>query len=519
MLFSRKPQKPLREMAAEFIFQNSPDAYFVLDGGAICECNAALEEFMGQPRDQLIGITPDRLSPERQPDGRPSSEAAVHINDALTKGSARFEWMHQRLDGTPLPMAVTLLRADLDGRPMLICFWRDLRETEKLRQSEKAARDQAAEVVQQQKVALDSLAGALAKLAKGDLTVRLTQEVAAAYQALKDDFNSAMEALHNALASIAGGAQEVQTGAVEITQASEELSHRTEQQAASLEESVSALSEITGAVRKTADMSRKARDVGVTTRGASHDGSETVRKAFEAMRMIEKSSQQIGQIIGVIDEIAFQTNLLALNAGVEAARAGDAGRGFAVVASEVRALAQRSADAAREIKGLIATSSTQVQDGVTLVADTGKAFEQIGTGVKDISTVVEQIMKSAEEEATGLHEINSAMGQLDQVTQQNAAMSEEASAASQSLAEQGERLARLIGQFRIEVSSDKAIERELKKAAPHAFREPRASAPDERRRPAARPFAPAAPPRRVAAAGGSNRAPAAEHGQRNWTEF
>jgi len=147
MLFSRKTQKPLREMAAEFIFQNSPDAYFVLDGGAICECNAAMEEFMGQPRDQLIGITPDRLSPERQPDGRPSSEAAVgHINDALTKGSARFEWVHPRLDGTPLPMAVTLLRADLDGRPMLICFWRDLRDTEKLRQSEKAARDQAAEV-------------------------------------------------------------------------------------------------------------------------------------------------------------------------------------------------------------------------------------------------------------------------------------------------------------------------------------------------------------------------------------
>ena len=266
-------------------------------------------------------------------------------------------------------------------------------------------------------------------------------------------------------------------------------------------------------------MSRQARGVVGATHGASQKGAETVRKAIDAMAKIEKSSQQIGQIIGVIDEIAFQTNLLALNAGVEAARAGDAGRGFAVVASEVRALAQRSAEAAREIKGLIAASSTQVQDGVTLVVDTGKAFEQIESGVKDISAVVEQISKSAEEEATGLEQINGAMGQLDQVTQQNAAMSEEASAASVSLAEQGERLAQLIGQFQIEVSSDNAIEREPKKAAPHAFRELRAPAPKEGRQPPTRPLAPPVRPRRAAAAGGANRMPAAGRVDHDWTEL
>ena len=213
MFFNRKPEKSLCELTAEFIFQNSPDAYFVLDGAAICECNAALEKFMGQPRDKLIGVTPDRLSPERQPDGRPSSEAAVgYINAAMSKGCARFEWMHRRLDGSPLPMEVTLLRADLGGRPALISFWHDLRETMKLRQVEQIARAQAAETAQQQKAALDALAAALAGLAKGDLTIRVTQPVAAAYQALKDDFNRAMEAVHNALASIAGSAEVVMAG-------------------------------------------------------------------------------------------------------------------------------------------------------------------------------------------------------------------------------------------------------------------------------------------------------------------
>jgi methyl-accepting chemotaxis protein len=339
------------------------------------------------------------------------------------------------------------------------------------REAEEArAREQAQADANERAGVVTAIGEGLARLASHDLTFRIHERLPEAYEGLRADFNAAMESLTKVVEGVVTSSDAVQTGTSEISAASDDLSRRTEQQASSLEETTSALGEITNTVRQTADMSKHAREIVGLARNASQEGAETVRRAVEAMRTIEKSSKEIGHIIGVIDEIAFQTNLLALNAGVEAARAGDAGRGFAVVASEVRALAQRSADAAKEIKSLIATSSTQVQDGVALVVDTGKAFEQIGAGVKDISTVVEQISKSAGEEATGLHEINSAMGQLDQVTQQNAAMSEEASAASQSLAEQGQRLAELIGQFRIERSSKGAIEQELKKAVPHVFR-------------------------------------------------
>jgi methyl-accepting chemotaxis protein len=181
---------------------------------------------------------------------------------------------------------------------------------------------------------------------------------------------------------------------------------------------------------------------------AEHSGA-VVREAVSAMAEIETSAQQISQIIGVIDEIAFQTNLLALNAGVEAARAGDAGKGFAVVASEVRALAQRSAEAAKEIKALISASSQQVDKGVNLVGETGKALERIVTQVAQINGVVAEIAASAQEQATGLQQVNTAVNQMDQVTQQNAAMVEESTAASHALAQETEELARLIGRFEV----------------------------------------------------------------------
>ena len=356
----------------------------------------------------------------------------------------------------------------------------------------------------------------LEKLAEQDLTFRIRERLPEAYEKLQTDFNAAIDKLTTVVQGVAASSHALQVGTSQISAASDDLSHRTEQQASSLEETTSALGEITNAIRKTAEMSKHAREIVATTRGASHEGAETVRKAVESMRTIEKSSQQIGQIIGVIDEIAFQTNLLALNAGVEAARAGDAGRGFAVVASEVRALAQRSAEAAKEIKGLIATSSAQVHDGVTLVDDTGKVFEQIETGVKDISSVVEQISKSADEETTGLQEINIAMGQLDQVTQQNAAMSEEATAASHSLAEQGDRLAQLIAQFRIERLSKNALEEELRGAAPHMFRQPDAPKQEGARQ------SKVAPSRRQVSRAGRRSVPGSRAGgaeEADWTEF
>jgi len=202
-------------------------------------------------------------------------------------------------------------------------------------------------------------------------------------------------------------------------------------------------------VRKTAEGAGQARDAVGTARGDAERSGAVVRDAVSAMSEIENSAQQISQIIGVIDEIAFQTNLLALNAGVEAARAGDAGRGFAVVASEVRALAQRSADAAKEIKTLISASSQQVDRGVSLVGETGKVLERILTQVTQINGVVTEIAASAQEQATGLQQVNTAVNQMDQVTQQNAAMVEQATAASHALASEAETLARLISRFEL----------------------------------------------------------------------
>jgi methyl-accepting chemotaxis protein len=301
----------------------------------------------------------------------------------------------------------------------------------------------------EQKHILDALAFALAGLAKGDLTVRLPQEVAVAYQGLQSDFNLAVSTLQETMRAIHDTTDGVRAGAVEITQASDDLSRRSEQQAAGLEETAAALDEITATVRKTAENAREARNTANAAKTDAEHSGAVVRDTVDAMQGIAESSKQIGNIIGLIDEVAFQTNLLALNAGVEAARAGDAGRGFAVVATEVRALAQRSADAAREIKALISTSRQQVDGGVKLVGETGKAIGRIVEQVARLNALIGEIAASAQEQATGLNEVNSAVNQMDQITQQNAAMVEESTAASHGLAGEAEALARLIGQFEI----------------------------------------------------------------------
>ncbi|ESR24213.1 Methyl-accepting chemotaxis protein [Lutibaculum baratangense AMV1] len=297
--------------------------------------------------------------------------------------------------------------------------------------------------------AMSLIEAGLARLAQGDLAVRVEGPVAPAFQKLKDDFNHAAERLEAAMQTVAERAGGIRAAAGEISQASGDLSRRTETQAASLEETAAALDEITATVRQTAQGTRKAGEaVGEATREAEESG-RVVEQAVTAMNAIEGSAKEISQIIGVIDEIAFQTNLLALNAGVEAARAGEAGKGFAVVAQEVRALAQRSADAAREIKSLIQTSGEQVETGVALVGRTGQALHRIVDKVQSINGLISTIASSTAEQATGLGEVNTAVNQMDQVTQQNAAMVEEATAASQSLAKDAAELSRLVAQFRL----------------------------------------------------------------------
>jgi len=319
-------------------------------------------------------------------------------------------------------------------------------EAETERRAAAALQAQAAE---RQQLVVDSLADGLASLADGDLVFRLNQSFAAEYEKLRNDFNSAMDKLAATMTAISANTQGVRAGAGEITQASDDLSRRTEQQAASLEQTAAALDEITTTVRKTANSASEARNVANNARGDAESSSKVVTETVSAMHAIESSSGKITSIIGVIDEIAFQTNLLALNAGIEAARAGDAGRGFAVVATEVRALAQRSAEAAKEIKGLISASSEQVISGVKLVGETGKALTRIVEHVSQLNHLVGEIAASAQEQASGLAEVNIAVNQMDQATQQNAAMVEQSTAASHSLVGEAQALAELVGQFRM----------------------------------------------------------------------
>ena len=313
----------------------------------------------------------------------------------------------------------------------------------------------------------------LERLSSGDLTYRISQAFAPQYEKLREDFNAAMERLQQTLAIIAVTTGSIRSGAGEITHAADDLSRRTEQQAASLEETAAALDEITATVRKTSEGATQARQTVANARNDAEQSGETVARAVSAMSAIEKSSKEIHQIIGVIDEIAFQTNLLALNAGVEAARAGDAGRGFAVVAQEVRALAQRSAEAAKEIKALISTSSQQVDSGSELVTQTGQALNRILIQVNEINSLVNEIAASAKEQATGLHEVNTAVNQMDQITQQNAAMVEQSTAASHALAEEAEQLAEQIGRFKVgEVGEAAAAPRRSGSSRPAARRAP-----------------------------------------------
>jgi methyl-accepting chemotaxis protein len=317
-------------------------------------------------------------------------------------------------------------------------------EAERQRSEADKAR-QAAE----DRVAVTALGTGLAKLAEGDLSYRISEAFAPKTQQLKTDFNTAIAELEATMKTIVGAIGAINSGTSEISNAADDLARRTEQQAASLEETSAALAEVTGTVKKTANGARQAARVTSEARGDAEKSGEVMREAIAAMAGIEKSSEQISQIIGVIDEIAFQTNLLALNAGVEAARAGETGRGFAVVASEVRALAQRSADAAKAIKGLISTSTQQVERGVGLVGQTGTVLEQIARHVTEMSALVGDIAASAEGQSAALGEVNVAVNQMDQVTQQNAAMVEESTAASHSLSSEADQLARLVTKFRL----------------------------------------------------------------------
>jgi methyl-accepting chemotaxis protein len=290
----------------------------------------------------------------------------------------------------------------------------------------------------------------IAALSQGDLTEAMNGKYQGVFAELQTNVNDTMEALRTLMRQVRQSADVINGGADEIRQASNDLSRRTETQAASLEETSSALEEITVAVRTSTERAQESSDMVTDARQHAEKSSNVVKDATAAMSRIEQASNEITNIINVIDEIAFQTNLLALNAGVEAARAGEAGKGFAVVAQEVRELAQRSATAAKDIKALITKSTNEVETGVKLVTSTGEALWAIQQKVVGIAAQVTSIATAANEQSTGLSEVNMAVNQMDQVTQQNAAMVEEAAASTSKLADETIHLLSLISRFKVD---------------------------------------------------------------------
>ncbi|MFP5077116.1 globin-coupled sensor protein [Rhizobium sp. YIM 134829] len=353
--------------------------------------------------------------------------------------SGRFQSKKRRQLGTELSAVAKAALLDMD---FAISVYLSV-----LQEERKLAEDQRAALAAEQVAALDALERALKLLSAGDLTASVAADLSAQFAPMRDHFNSAVSTLDGTIAAIVGAAEQTAGNAAELSKATDDAARRTEKQAAALEETAAALEELSTTAKTSAARTEEARRIVATATTEAQRSGEVVREAINAMSAIEDSSRKITQIISVIDQISFQTNLLALNAGVEAARAGEAGKGFAVVAQEVRDLAQKSAEAAREIKALIDKSFADVLTGVSLVNRTGEALKVIGDQVVSINSQIDAIAGSAKEQATGLAEINSAVNNMDQITQQTAAMVEETNAATQELLRISETMRQLTGGF------------------------------------------------------------------------
>lgn len=413
----------------------SPDAKLVFVNQMMCNLTGMeLRHFLGRDIEEVVKYEPPYGQPDRS------------FTDLIASGETVTGVFHiQHNEGTLLADASLSPMIDPFGKLSgLVLIGNDVTES---RASLDKARNERARSSREQSLVVEELRRALGQLSEGDLTTRIDVQFGESYEELRSDFNAASGKLNAAVGDIIANAISIRGETQEISTAAGSLAKRTETQAATLEQTAAALDQLTASVQSAADGAKQASAMVVEAQSNAHSSEGVVREAVNAMDEIADSSQQISRISGVIDEIAFQTNLLALNAGVEAARAGEAGRGFAVVASEVRALAQRSSDAAREINDLIDRSSAQIGQGVGLVSKAGEVLHSIMDAVNSISGKVQEMAQGTTEQSQGLREINTAVNQLDQVTQQNAAMFEETSAASAKLLESTTELTETVGQF------------------------------------------------------------------------
>ncbi len=428
-IFRRMPLLSLEDRVAQALFLQAPDGILLIQNGVFTACNTASEKIYDQPRERIIGRTPMDFSAATQGDGRPTEQhVQERLGEAFDKGIARFEWLNRNAAGQTVRILVTLLPTRIEGDNEVLVIVQNLAET--------------AEVI-------DTLRGALDEVSRGDLTCQLHRPFRSDYESLRASFNSTLEAVSSSMGQVLETAQLVAAGSGEIQRAAQDLSSRTEQQAGKVEATIEALQQIGSSMVAAAQSAQEANTLVEATRSRAEESGSVVTRTVEAMAAIEASSREISDIISVIDAIAFQTNLLALNAGVEAARAGDAGRGFAVVASEVRALAQRSADAAKDIKARIQGSAAHVANGVELVTETGKALTRIAEGVSDISERVGQIAVSTREQASRIQHANATVSEMGTLTQSNAAMSEETSAAARGLNQQSDLLLGELSRFKL----------------------------------------------------------------------
>ena len=428
------------------------------DSDAANQSYARLTQLYTTHRGQIDALTLEAT--KRQQDLQTSSSTSLTIILALLAVLAAsviglVQWAVRALDRMALrPLANTAQVMEAMAAGDL-----DIGKTETHREDEIGAMTRAIEVFRataleqraaafEQANVVSAITTGLMELTDGNLAYRIEQKLPHDYELLRESFNQSMAALAEVISGVMQTAQQVNTGAAEIRSASDDLARRNEQHAHVLEKAVASLETVTSTIRASAESAQGVREAVGAAHSEAAQGGEVVVRATDAMAAIERSSAEISQIISVIDGIAFQTNLLALNAGVEAARAGESGKGFAVVANEVRALAQRSADAARDIKALIGSSSTQVAEGVGLVHETGELLNAIVSRVGEISTQIDQIASGTVVQADHLAEVNADIGAMDAITQQNSAMSEEATAAARSLAEEAKDMESRIRHFR-----------------------------------------------------------------------